>query len=82
MKLSTTHIMQLFHAGVYQLVYTLRLSSLRRTWNQQAERIMATPIARENYVLFDFQIERVLLVMYDEEKKMVVRRWSREKVLE
>jgi hypothetical protein len=45
----------------------------------QAEKIMAPSIAIDNYVLFDFQIESVLVVEYDEHKKKVIRRWQRKK---
>ena len=43
----------------------------------QAEKIMAPPVAIDDYVLFDFQVERVLLVEYDDEKKKIIRRWSK-----
>jgi hypothetical protein len=42
----------------------------------QAEKIMAPKIAIDDYVLFDFQVERVLVVEYDEAKKKTVRRWK------
>lgn len=43
---------------------------------EQVERIAASSVVNDSYVLFDFQVERVLVVEYDEEKKKVVRRWS------
>jgi hypothetical protein len=46
------------------------------TIRAQADKIMAPPVAIDDYVLFDFQVETVLLVEYDEEKKKLVRRWS------
>jgi hypothetical protein len=45
----------------------------------QAERIAASPVVTDSYVLFEFQVKRVLVVEYDEEGKPVVRRWSTEK---
>ena len=45
----------------------------------QAEKIMAPSIAIDNYVLFDFQVESVLVVEYGEDKKKVIRRWQRKK---
>jgi len=48
---------------------------------RQVERIAAAPVVDDSYVLFDFQVERVLAVTYDEEKKKGVRRWRRAKVL-
>jgi len=47
----------------------------------QAESIAAAPVVNDSYVLFEFQVKRVLMVEYDEEKKRVVRRWSREKAM-
>jgi uncharacterized pyridoxamine 5'-phosphate oxidase family protein len=47
---------------------------------KQAENIAALPVVDESYALFEFQVERVLAVEYDEENKKVIRRWSREKV--
>jgi len=47
----------------------------------QAERIAAAPVVNDSYVLFEFQVKRVLVVEYDEERKKVVRRWSREKAM-
>ena len=46
---------------------------------EQAENIAAAPVVNESYALFEFQVNRVLAVEYDEEKKKVIRRWSREK---
>ena len=45
----------------------------------QAENIAAAPVVDESYALFEFQVERVLAIEYDEEKKKIIRRWSREK---
>ena len=45
---------------------------------EQAEKIAASPVVIDSYVLFEFQVGHVLVVEYDEEKKPVVRRWSRE----
>ena len=44
----------------------------------QAESIAAAPVVDDTYVLFEFLVERVLLVEYDDQKKKVVSRWSRE----
>ena len=46
---------------------------------EQAESIAASPVVIDRYVLFEFQVKRVLVVEYDEERKPVIRRWSREK---
>ena len=46
---------------------------------EQAENIAAVPVVDDSYALFEFQVKRVLVVEYDEERKPVVRRWSREK---
>lgn len=50
--------------------------SVRR---EQAESVAASPVVTENYVLFEFQVRRVLVVEYDEERRPVVRRWKSEK---
>jgi hypothetical protein len=42
-----------------------------------AEKVAASPVITDSYVLFDFQVERVLVVEYDEERKKLVRRWQR-----
>ena len=47
----------------------------------QAESIAASPVVIDSYVLFEFQVKCVLVVEYDEERKKVVRRWSREKAM-
>ena len=47
----------------------------------QAESIAAAPVVNDSYVLFEFQVKCVLVVEYDEERKKVVRRWSREKAM-
>lgn len=47
-------------------------SGVRR---KQAERIAASPVVADNYVLFEFQVRQVLVVEYDEERRPVVRRW-------
>jgi hypothetical protein len=51
-------------------------SDVRR---EQAEIIAASPVVMDNYVLFEFHVKGVLVVEYDEERKPVVHRWSREK---
>lgn len=43
---------------------------------KQAESIAAAPVVNDSYVLFEFQVKRVLVVGYDEEKNKVVRHWS------
>ena len=43
----------------------------------QSERFAGSPVVIDSYVLFEFQVERVLVVEYDSEMKPVVRRWSR-----
>lgn len=45
----------------------------------RTERIAAVPVVDDSYALFEFQVKRVLVVEYDEEKKKVIHRWSREK---
>jgi hypothetical protein len=45
---------------------------------EQAEIIAASSVVIESYVLFEFQIKRVLVVEYDEERKPVVHRWDSE----
>ena len=45
---------------------------------EQAERIAASSVVIDSYVLFEFQVKRVLVIEYDEERKPVVRRWRRE----
>jgi hypothetical protein len=47
----------------------------------QAESIAAAPVVNDSYVLFEFQVKRVLVVEYDDERKKVIRRWSREKTM-
>ena len=42
----------------------------------EAEKSMAPQIAIDDYVLFDFQVERVLVVEYDEAQKKIIRRWK------
>ena len=42
----------------------------------KAESIAASPVVLDSYALFEFQINRVLVVEYDEEKNKVVRHWS------
>jgi len=42
-----------------------------------AEKVAASPVITDSYVLFDFHIERVLVVEYDEDRKKFVRRWQR-----
>ncbi|MBN2146521.1 MAG: pyridoxamine 5'-phosphate oxidase family protein [Anaerolineales bacterium] len=49
-----------------------------RVWREQAERIAASPVVMDSYALFDFQVKRVLVVEYDEERKPVIRRWRRD----
>ena len=43
---------------------------------EQAQRIAASQVVIDSYVMFEFQVRRVLVVEYDEEKKPVVRKWS------
>ena len=43
---------------------------------KQAENIAAARVVNDSYVLFEFQVKRVLVVGYDEEKNKVVRHWS------
>jgi hypothetical protein len=49
-----------------------------RVRREHAERIAASPVVVDSYVLFEFQVKRVLVVKYDEERKRVVRQWRRE----
>jgi hypothetical protein len=42
----------------------------------RAESIAASPVVVDSYVLFEFQVKRVLVVEYDEERKKVVRHWN------
>ncbi len=53
--------------------------STPRVREQQAESIAAPPVVIDSYVLFEFQVKRVLVVEYDEERKPVVHLWSGEK---
>lgn len=46
----------------------------------QAESIAASPVVIDSYVLFEFKVERVLVVEYDEDRKPVVRRWRGMKI--
>lgn len=45
---------------------------------EQAESIAGSPVVVQRYVLFEFRVNRVLVVEYDEQGKPVVRRWSTE----
>lgn len=45
---------------------------------EQAESIAASPVVTDRYFLFEFQVNHVLVVEYDEERKPVVHRWNRE----
>ena len=47
-------------------------------WDQ-AKMIANSPVVSDRYVLFEFLIQRVLIVEYDEERKPVIHRWIREK---
>lgn len=42
----------------------------------RAESIAASPVVVDSYALFVFQVQRVLVVEYDEEKIKVVRHWK------
>lgn len=42
----------------------------------RAESLAASPVVVDSYALFEFQVQRVLVVEYDEEKKRVIRRWK------
>ncbi len=46
---------------------------------EQAKSIAASAVVIDSYVLFEFQIQRVLVIEYDEEGKPIVHRWRREK---
>ena len=48
--------------------------SVRR---QQAESIAASQVVTDTYILFEFQVNNVLVVEYDEDWKPVPRRWKR-----
>jgi hypothetical protein len=48
---------------------------------KQMEDIVSESIIDDSYVLFEFQVNRVLVIKYDEEKKKVVHRWRREKAM-
>ena len=39
--------------------------------------IMNAPVVDESYALFEFQVERVLVVDYDQDKNRLISRWSR-----
>jgi hypothetical protein len=45
---------------------------------EQAKRIANTPVVGDKYVLFEFNIHRVLIVEYDKERKPVIHRWIKE----
>jgi len=42
---------------------------------QAAEKIAASPVVSNDYVLFEFRIENALLAQYDDEGKRTIRRW-------
>ena len=46
-----------------------------------ARRLANSPVVTDQYALFEFQIDRVLVVTYDEDLKPVIRRWRRQKGL-
>ncbi len=41
----------------------------------QAEQIASSPVVLASYVLFEFLVERVLVVEYDQAGKPIIRRW-------
>ena len=45
----------------------------------RAEVIANSPVVTDTYALFEFQIERVLVIEYDENKKRTVHRWRADK---
>lgn len=45
----------------------------------KAEKIAASTVILPSYVLFEFHVERVLVVEYDEHKKRHIRHWNRKK---
>lgn len=46
---------------------------------EQSERFAGSPVVLQSYVLFEFQVERVLVVEYDEMRKPVISRWRKQK---
>ena len=42
---------------------------------EKAESLAASSVVIESYFLFEFQVERVLVVEYDRDRKPVVHRW-------
>ena len=42
---------------------------------EQAENCAASSVVDHKYALFEFMVERVLVVTYDDQKKKLVRRW-------
>jgi hypothetical protein len=42
-----------------------------------AETFASSPVLTKDYVLFEFQVDRVLLIEYDQEGKRRVQRWKR-----
>lgn len=45
-----------------------------------AENYAASPVVDSTYALFEFMVERVLVVTYDDQKRKLIRRWLRENV--
>ena len=44
-----------------------------------AEQIAGSPVITEEYVLFEFLLQRSLIVHYNSEKRKVIRRWKHKK---
>jgi hypothetical protein len=47
-----------------------------RDVRNRAEKIANSPVVLETYVLFEFQVNRVLVVEYDKDSKPLVRHWK------
>jgi hypothetical protein len=43
---------------------------------QAAEKIAASPVVTNGYVLFEFRVDNALLIEYDDEGKRAVQRWG------
>jgi len=62
-------LIEFLASGIAQVISN---ADVRR---QAAEEIAASPVVANDYALFEFQVENVLLVEYDDEGKRTVQRW-------
>ena len=52
------------------------------TLRAQAENIAASPIVIDEYVLFEFQVDNVMAIEYDQDGRRTIHRWHRERMNE